>query len=481
MTSKDSNSYRHILKYTGVFGSVQGLSIFIGLVRNKLVAVLLGPAGMGMASIFNSTINFVAQLSNLGLSFSAVRNISEAYESGDRQRIDHNIRIIRSWSLVTAVIGTLICAAFGSLLSDFTFSWGDHTIHFIVLAPAVGMAAITGGETAILKGTRRLGALATIQVYTVVATLIITAPLLYFFGHSGVVPMIVLTACASMLMTIIYSYRYYRPTLAMSHISLTTEVRQMLRLGIAYSVAGIMTAGIDFFIRSFLSNETSLDVVGLYNCGYAITVSYGSLLFSALGSDFYPRLSAVNTDREACNAIINKQAEVLLLIISPLLVLFSIGLPLIISLLFSREFMPVIGMVQVCIPALYLRAIRLPVAFLTLAKGDSRNYMYLEICSDIVTVVSVIAGYSLGGLTGIGFGLLVTELINIIVINIFAHYRYGYRSSRSIAVYSAQQLPIALAVYISITLLDGAAYWIAGACLFLLSASFSLYYLRRKK
>ena len=46
---QEKNTYSHILKYTGIFGGVQGLNILVGIVRNKLVALLLGPAGMGMA------------------------------------------------------------------------------------------------------------------------------------------------------------------------------------------------------------------------------------------------------------------------------------------------------------------------------------------------------------------------------------------------------------------------------------------------
>ena len=41
MKPTDNNSYRHILKYTGIFGGVQGLNILMGVVRNKIVAVLL--------------------------------------------------------------------------------------------------------------------------------------------------------------------------------------------------------------------------------------------------------------------------------------------------------------------------------------------------------------------------------------------------------------------------------------------------------
>lgn len=51
MVEEDSNGYRHILKYTSVFGSVQGLNVIAGLVRNKFAALFLGTAGMGLASL----------------------------------------------------------------------------------------------------------------------------------------------------------------------------------------------------------------------------------------------------------------------------------------------------------------------------------------------------------------------------------------------------------------------------------------------
>ena len=50
-TEQKENSYGHVLKYTGVFGGVQGLNILMGLVRNKLVALLLGPAGAGYTEL----------------------------------------------------------------------------------------------------------------------------------------------------------------------------------------------------------------------------------------------------------------------------------------------------------------------------------------------------------------------------------------------------------------------------------------------
>ena len=83
-------SYKYILKFTGIFSSVQGLNLFVSIVRNKLAAVILGPAGMALVAIYNSITTFIADLSNLGIKFSWVRNLSELYSENDKEK---NFRI----------------------------------------------------------------------------------------------------------------------------------------------------------------------------------------------------------------------------------------------------------------------------------------------------------------------------------------------------------------------------------------------------
>lgn len=209
MEEKHSDSYDHVLKYTGVFGGVQGLNILIGLVRNKIIAKLLGPAGMGLNSLFNSSVNFISNATTFGISFSAIRHVSELFEEGDEQKIAHFIKVVRGWSLLSALLGMLVCVLLGPALSNLTFAWGNHTLHFILLAPAVGMMAITGGETAILKGARQLKSLAIVQLLNVILALIVSVPVYYFYGQSGIVPVIVMMAFIAMALTLRQSYRLY--------------------------------------------------------------------------------------------------------------------------------------------------------------------------------------------------------------------------------------------------------------------------------
>ena len=61
MKEQSESKYRHVLKYTGIFGSVQVLVILIGLVRNKAMALLLGAGGIGFNSLMTSMQNFASQ------------------------------------------------------------------------------------------------------------------------------------------------------------------------------------------------------------------------------------------------------------------------------------------------------------------------------------------------------------------------------------------------------------------------------------
>ncbi|MBP5713212.1 MAG: hypothetical protein J6X07_00765, partial [Prevotella sp.] len=84
--SNQKKDYSHILKYTSLFGGVQGLMILIGLVRNKFMALFLGAGGMGFNALLMSMQNFASQCTGLGISFGAVPRLSELHEQGEEER-----------------------------------------------------------------------------------------------------------------------------------------------------------------------------------------------------------------------------------------------------------------------------------------------------------------------------------------------------------------------------------------------------------
>lgn len=479
MAKETDESYRHVLKYTGIFGGVQGLNIVMGLVRTKLIALLLGPSGMGLASLFNTTVSFVSQSTNLGVAFSAVRHVSELYDKGDQEALEHFVKVIRGWSLLTALLGMLVCIVVGPFLSHTTFAWGNHSLHFMLLSPAVGMLAITGGETAILKGMRSLGALAVIQVLAVVAALVISIPIYYFFGETGIVPVIVLMALATMLLTVRYSFRLM-PFRISGAKGILGEGMEMVRLGIAFTLAAVIGSASEMLIRSYLNVVGDLDMLGLYNAGYMLTITYAGMVFSAMESDYYPRLSGVQHDIAATNECVNRQMEVSLLLLSPMLAGLIIALPILIPLLFSSQFLPVVEMAQVATLAMYLKVMTLPVAYITLARGYSLSYLFLETSYFVAFVLLFVFGYEQWGLYGTGIAITLAHLFEYLLVNGYAYKKYGYRFSATVSGYAIVQTGIGLLVFLVTLTTDGLLYWVVGGLLVALSLCLSLHVLRRK-
>ena len=75
-------TYDHVIKYTGLFGGVQGIMMLISVARNKIVSELLGPSGLAMIKLFDNAIKLINQSTDFGISFSAVKHVAELFEQG---------------------------------------------------------------------------------------------------------------------------------------------------------------------------------------------------------------------------------------------------------------------------------------------------------------------------------------------------------------------------------------------------------------
>ncbi len=473
------NNYSHILKYMGIFGGVQGLSIFVGVVRNKILAILLGPEGMGLISLFNSTIRLLCDSTGLGIPISAVREIAEDYRCNNNKRMVYCIQIVRLWTLLVAGIGVVVCIMLSPLLNMWTFEGGGHTLHFVFLSPIIGFTAITGGELAILKGTRKLSNLACISLYGIIASLIISVPLYVVWREAAIVPSLVITAFVQMILTIIYSYRHYPLHLTFSNASLRRGIG-MVKLGMAFVVAGIMGSGAEFLIRSYLNTHGSLEILGLYNAGFMITMTYAGMVFSAMETDFYPRLSAVKSPGTELNRMVNEQIEVSVLLVSPLLIVLMIGLPILLPLLYSNAFIGILCMTQAAVLAMFLRAAYLPMEYIALSRGNPRAYFIQEAFSAVLLVLFIILGYNNFGLRGIGIFMVLSAMVETLFVIIYTRLKYSYRLSTSAMKYFTFQFLIGLFAYASTYIVSVPFYWCMGIFWIAISSYYSFKIVRGK-
>lgn len=422
------DSYSSILKYTGIFGGVQGLNILIGVARNKFTAILLGANGMGLVSLFNSTINMLVSATNFGIPTSGVQVISSKFQSQSAQ-LAETIKSIRSWCLVTALLGSLICILFSWYLDKLTFTWGNHTLHFVLLSPVVGLTILAAGEISVLKATRQLKSLASSSLLVIALSLVISVPIYYFWNQKGIIAVFVFQSLAQCIATFRYSLRYYPYSISLSPQFLKKGVK-IIKLGTAFVIAGLLNSGAEFLLRTYINNVDSLDEVGFFNAGWTLAVVYSGLVFSAMDADYFPRLSSITNAISEQNDCINKQIEMNVLLVSPILTLMLIGLPIGIPLLYDGEFTVILRMTQLALISMLWKAVYIPIEYLPLSKGQSQVFLFQEAACVLLLIVSEIVGYHYMKLNGLGLGILVAYFVETIGVLVYSRLYYNFRLSR---------------------------------------------------
>lgn len=88
------NIYRGVLKSTSLIGGSSLINIFTGMVRTKFVAVLLGPSGIGLMSVYSTITGRVSAISSMGIVSSGVRQFAEAHGTGDQERIARTVKTL---------------------------------------------------------------------------------------------------------------------------------------------------------------------------------------------------------------------------------------------------------------------------------------------------------------------------------------------------------------------------------------------------
>lgn len=446
---REDATYDHIVKYTGFLGGIQVLTILVSVVRNKLAAVLLSTAGVGLSALYQSVIGFLHNTSNLGISFSSIKEIAEFYGENHPEKVLLQVEVVRTWSVWTGLAGMLLCLLFSPAISYWAFGDTSHILPLCLLSPVMGFMAVTVGEISILKAVRRLKRVALISVLGAAATLLLTVPFYYFWGMSGVVPALVVSTLGVMAAHLSLSLPVFPWRVNLLSRSHFRKGWSMVRLGVPYIMATAVNMSVAMGISLFITNWGSLSDVGLYGMGYNLVITYAGVVFTAVDADYFPRLSSVNADVGRMNQTINRQIKVCVLLMSPFLVLFMICMPLAIRVLYSSSFLPMTGMAVCASMHMFFKSMTLPVAYASLAKGDAVMYLCMEAAYDIFMAVCVIVGFVYGGILGTGIALALAGVFDWWMIYAVYGRRYGFRPDKAARPFMAAQfLCVAAALFL---------------------------------
>lgn len=423
------STYGEILNASAIVGGSTVINVGIGIVRTKVMALLLGPGGFGLFGLYGSIHNLTQSIGGMGISSSGVRQIAAAAGSGDAEQIAQTTSVLRRTTIFLGSFGALLLLTFSRQVSQLTFGNTERVSAVSLLSIAVFFTVVSGGQGALIQGMRRISDLAKMNVIGALSGLLISIPVVYIMRQEGIAISLVLVAGTTMLTSWWYSRKIRVACMPLTFSEIRQEAAGLLKLGFAFMASSLLVPAVAYFIRVLLLHKEGLAATGIYQSAWTLGGLYVGFILQAMGADFYPRLSAVARLNVECNRLVNEQALVGLLIAGPGVLATLTFAPIVIALFYSAKFGEAVEVLRwICLGAT-LQVVTWPVGFIIVAKSRQNLLLISELLWAFSALGLAWTCVTWWGLKGAGIAFFLSYLTHGMIVYPVARRLSGFRWS----------------------------------------------------
>lgn len=449
------NSYRTILRSSSIIGGAQAINVLANLVRMKVLAILLGPTGVGLAGLYTSLVQTGSTVAAMGLNTAGTRQIAAANGDGDGDagRVDRARQALFWATIVLAMGGGAVFWLARHQLAALALDDPSQGDELGWLAVAVALTVASGSQAALLAGLRRIGDLARLQIASGVSSALLGTAAVWFWGLQGIVALVLVGPLVTFVAAHYFVARL--PRLSGQRASLrelSGELRSMGGLGFAFMTSALATVLGQLAVRVLVQRELGSQALGYFQASFAVSVTYLGFILNAMGTDYFPRLSAAIDDPVTARRLVNEQTEVALLLTGPVLIALLGLAPFAVHLLYSAEFDPAVTILRWQLLGDILKVMSWPLGFVLLAAGAGRTFVMAEVVGIGVLTAGVAAGLPVIGIEATGTAYVAMYLVYLPLVFWLCARRIGFRWTRPVLL---QGLGLMLAG----TLVCGASHW----------------------
>jgi PST family polysaccharide transporter len=254
----------------------------------------------------------------------------------------------------------------------------------------------------------------------------------------------------------------------------------LLKLGVVFMLAGLMTMGTTYLVRIILLRSqwpapmSGIEAAGFYQAAWGFGGLYIGFIVQAMGADFYPRLTAVANDHPQCNRLVNEQAEVGLLLAVPGVIATLTFAPLVLEIFYSAKFGPAVEILRWICLGMVLRVASWPMGFMLLAKGARKIFFWVELCSNLTYLGLIWLGMRTFGLEGTGVAFFSLYVITSIGLYLIVRRLSGFALSAANRKLAFLFVPLLAIVFVSWYFLPRPAMLVLGGVVTGFTGIFSL-------
>lgn len=455
------------------------LVILIGIIRTKVIAVLLGTAGVGIIGIYYSVIDMLRSAAGLGIDTAGVKDVAEVDSLNNENLLYRTIRRYNLWFKATALMGLFLCIIFCYPISVWAFGDSQYTFQIACLSVCVFFAILTTGRSTLLQGMRRISYLAKSNIAASIISLIVALPFYFIWGAEAIIIVFILTYLLSF-----FCVEFYYRKLKISRVEVSKKEAfilglEPLRLGVYIVVGGFVSTLSMFFVKAYITRNIGIDAAGLFQSAWVITNIYLGLILRSMGSDFFPRLSAIVNDSSKVKQLVNEQSYIVLIIASPIIIGMLLFSNIAISLFYSSEFAYADNVLRWQVLGTFFKVLSWPLAFIMLAKNKGLVFLSTEVLFYVVYLLSAYFLFSLYGFDAVGIAYLIAYIVYLPMVFIISNKLSNFVWNKNIVLMVIVNLTMVMTAFLLSQYLSGNYFLLSGIMLFVLSAFYGYYNLQK--
>jgi PST family polysaccharide transporter len=401
--------------YSGISTVIKIITSFVSA---KVIAIYLGPTGLGMLGQLTSFIAIFLTLSTGAITNGVIKFVAEYKNDESRQN-----RIIKT-SLQITLLCSFLCGLIISIGAKFwskqLFNDASYSLVFVIFGITIIFYALFSLAVSILNGLQQYKLFNLINVLASIIGLVFSVTMVVFYGIKGAFISAVTYQSVVFIILLLFVKRsgWFNWSKIKSSVIDRGDLIGLSKFSLMAIVSAAAVPMVQIIIRNYLASNTNAETVGFYEGVNRLSLIYMSLITTTFSVYYLPKLSAANNNSELKELLIKGYKFILPLTFVMLFVTYLLR-NLVIKFVFAESFAP---MEAYFLPQLigdFFKIASWLLAMQMVAKAQLKVFIFSEIffgvtlCIYSVLMIDVLSG--IGAIYGYMLNYFLYFIFNLIL------------------------------------------------------------------
>lgn len=385
------------------------------MIRTKLLAVTLGVNGFGIYSQVLNFLNITNFLIPLGTPLGIIRYVADKESLGEKTNPVFNSVILLISCI--AVIITIVLIIFSSEISYLLFNTSDFSPLLIVASITIPFSIVSMLYDAYVKGLQLINVFVKITIISSISSLIITIPLVLFYGINGALLSILLAPIIFSVLSIIKLKNLRNIFFTIKDLSFCKgSMNEILKIGLASLITGSLLQISLLICRIITIDNLGIEANGIFQSVLSISQNYFGIIFTSMAIYSLPKFSSISENSELVLSI-NENLRFIVFLIVPLIIFFYVFREYVISLLYTNEFQKATDLFSFQFLGDFFKATGWIIGLWLIARKKTIIWIILDIIYSInlISIYYLVLNNFVNDITALSISYCITNLIHLVL------------------------------------------------------------------